>query len=236
MKRWPLPVVALLLAGCANLSEQAGLTSGSRVGIVNLMRPQLSHYNAGADQLSTFDKRYATGAGLPEYVLARLRQELRAAHDYVLVVVEPPAEVRTIGKDVLNRLQAGLNDVVLSAAQQIARQHRLDHVLFVGEVCSAVPPPRVGEKCGYGLYTERTAAGATRAFAYFDVAVLRVEPDGKVLRPLTLLPPDAMLRELNADLYPRDVEQLSADELHKIEPFVRELALRRVADSTALVR
>jgi hypothetical protein len=236
MKRWVLPGVALLVAGCANLPQQAGLATGSRVGIVNLMRPQLSHYNAGADQLSTFDKRYATSAGLPEFVLARLRQELRGRYHYVHVVVEPPAEVRAIGKDVLKRLQAGLNDVVLSAAQQIAREHRLDHVLFVGEVCAPVPPPRTGEKCGYGLYSERTATGASRAFAYFNVAVLRVEPDGRVLRPLTLLEPAATMRELAPDLYPRDVEQLTADELHKIEPFLRELALRRIADTATLVR
>jgi hypothetical protein len=237
MKPWALLAGVLLVAGCAAPGgvERAGLVNGSRVGILNLMGPSPSHFNFGANQLGDFEKRYRPDLQLQRFVLDELRRQLRVRYAYVLVVSETPAASAGVGRSVMKPANTGLADAVVSGVQRFARDNQLEHVLVIGEFCDAVPPPRRGLKCGYGLYTDRAATGSGRAFAYFNVAVFRVSPLGVLLQPLTQLPPAQTVVELPS-FQIADVEHVTPEEWRPVDAALRTLAARRIEDSGPLVK
>jgi hypothetical protein len=174
------------------------LPPGARIGMLNLLEPQMTHVAVGALRLDSSTKVYPVDWDLPGYVNRSIQNELRAHGRYAFIPLATDAAAdwkQSISNGVLSAVNAWLSGDLESFLERTAEENRLDAIISVSGYASESWPDaacfKIGKDAiatnGYGLYTRDkllsgfsnlAPVGRDTAIPYANiiVAVFRTRP------------------------------------------------------------
>ena len=202
MRRFRPALLLIMLAavGCAGSSPvRLEMPSGARIGILNLLEPQMTHVHVGSLRIDSFTNVYPVEWNLPAYLNRTIANELRAHGSYALIPLAVNAEAgrkQSISKDIASTVNAWMPGGLRAYLQQVVEENGLDAVISVssydsglweGDVCFKIGKNDVISTQGYGLFTRARAlsglsgllpVGQNQAAPYANivVAVFRARP------------------------------------------------------------
>ena len=184
--------------GCASAPVSLKLPQGSRIGVLNVLEPEITHIHIGSLRFDGFTNSIDLGWDIPGFIGRQIEADLRSKGSYTLIPLAADAAAdwkqamaRAILRSVNWRMAGELRDFIEAAAA--AKQ--LDAVITVSsfnsnerphEGCFSIGDTEVITR-GYGLFTwqrllsrlsERMPFGRNIAspFANIIVAVYQAKP------------------------------------------------------------
>lgn len=184
--------------GCASAPVSLKLPQGSRIGVLNVLEPEITHIHIGSLRFDGFTNSIDLGWDIPGFIGRQIEADLRSQGSYTLIPLAADAAAdwkqamaRAILRSVNWRMAGELRDFIEAAAA--AKQ--LDAVITVSsfnsndrphEGCFSIGDTEVVTR-GYGLFTwqrllsrlsERMPFGQNIAspFANIIVAVFQAKP------------------------------------------------------------
>lgn len=165
MRRLALLLMVVSASACAESRPvRLQLPPGARIGMLNVLEPQMTHVAVGALRFDSFTKVYPVDWDLPGYVNRSIQNELRAHGRYAFIPVAADAAAewkRSISNSVLSAVNAWLPGDLKSFLERTAEENRLDAIISVSSYDSESWPDaacfKIGKDAiatnGYGLYT-----------------------------------------------------------------------------------
>jgi len=79
-------LMVLSALGCAGSQPvRMQLPPGARIGILNVLEPQMTHVNVGALRYDSFTKVYNVDWNIPDYISRTIENELKARGNYTFI-------------------------------------------------------------------------------------------------------------------------------------------------------
>ncbi len=159
-------VSALGCAGSPPVSLQLQL--GSRIGILNLLEPQMTHVEFGSLRFNSFTNVYNVDWNIPGYLNRTIEKDLRAGGNFTFIpiAVNPSQDWKqSMSKNILYAVTEREPDDLKAFLNQTAKEERLDLIISVSSydsdrwpqaACFEIGKNPVVTK-GYGLYTRTRA-------------------------------------------------------------------------------
>jgi hypothetical protein len=193
-----LLVMMAAALGCAGAPARLELPQGARIGILNLLEPEITHIHIGSLRFDGFTNSIEVDWDIPGFIARRIEADLRAQGRHTLIPLAADAAAdwrqamsRAVVRSVGWRMAGELRGFVETAAAE----QQLDAVITVSsfnsnarpqEGCFAIGKEEVVTR-GYGLFTwqralsrvsERLPFGQNIAspFAHIMVAVFHAKP------------------------------------------------------------
>jgi hypothetical protein len=157
-------MVASVWACAGSQPVHLQLPPEARIGMLNLLEPQMTHVAVGALRFDSFTKVYPVDWDLPGYVNRSIQKELRMHGRYAFIPLAAEAPVdwkRSMSNSVLSAVNAWLPGDLKSFLERTAAENRLDAIISVSGYDSEAWPDaacfKIGKDAiatnGYGLYT-----------------------------------------------------------------------------------
>jgi len=205
MIRTALFLMAVSALGCAGSQPvRLQLTPGARIGILNVLEPQMTHVDVGSFRLNSFTKLYNVDWDIPGYISRAIENDLRARGSYTFIPLAdnaPASWKQSMSSGVLSAINAWMPGNLKSFLKQAAEDNRLDVIISVSSYdsgmwqqndCFKIGKGEVATK-GYGLFTRTKSlsglssllpAGQDTAASYADIIVAVFQtPTGDPGRP-----------------------------------------------------
>ena len=151
--------------GCAGSQPvHLQLPPGARIGILNVLEPQMTHVDVGSFRLNSFTKVYNVDWDIPRYINWEIENDLRAhgSFTFIPLAVNSPADGKqSMSKGIVSAVNSWMPGDLKSFLQQAAEDNRLDVIISVSSYdsgmwqqndCFKIGKSEVATK-GYGLYT-----------------------------------------------------------------------------------
>lgn len=174
------------------------LTLGARVGIMNLLEPQMTHVAVGALRFDSFTKVYPVDWDLPGYLNRSIENDMRAGGSYTFVPIAANASAdwkQSASSGILSAVHAWMPGDLKAYLERASEENRLDAIISVSSydsdswpdaACFKIGKDAVATK-GYGLYTrDKLLSGLSNLapvgqdtatpYANIVVAVFRTRP------------------------------------------------------------
>jgi hypothetical protein len=195
-------LMVLSALGCAGSQPvRTQLPPGARIGILNVLEPQMTHVNVGALRYDSFTKVYNVDWNIPDYISRTIENDLKArgTYTFIPIAVNAPADWKqSTSAGILSAVNSWMPGDLKSFLQQAAEDNRLDVIISVSSYdsgmwqqndCFKIGKSEVATK-GYGLYTRTKLlsefssllpVGQDTAAPYANIIVAVFQP-----RPTTL--------------------------------------------------
>ena len=190
---------ALACAGSQPVHVQ--LPPAARIGILNVLEPQMTHVNVGELRFDSFTKVYNVDWNIPDYMNRAIENDLNAPGAYIFIplAVNAPADWKqSTATGILSAIKGWMPGDLEAFLKQTAAEDRLDLIISVSsydsgawqqDACFDIAKNAVATK-GYGLFTRKKVlsafsnllpVGQNTATPYANIIVAIFQP-----RPLTL--------------------------------------------------
>jgi len=202
MIRTALFLMAVSALGCAGSQPvRLQLTPGARIGILNVLEPQMTHVDVGSFRLNSFTKLYNVDWDIPGYISRAIENDLRARGSYTFIPLAdnaPASWKQSMSNGVLSAINAWMPGNLKSFLKQAAEDNRLDVIISVSSYdsgmwqqndCFKIGKGEVATK-GYGLFTRTKAlsglssllpVGQDTAAPYANIIVAVFQPQPATL-------------------------------------------------------
>jgi len=233
-------VSALGCTGSRPVSLQ--LQPGSRIGILNLLEPQMTHVDFGSLRFNSFTNGYNVDWNIPGYLNRTIEKDLRAGgkFTFIPIAVNPSEDWKqSMSKNILYAVTQWVQDDLKAFLNQIAEEERLNLIVSVSSYDSGRWPQvacfKIGKNPvvtkGYGLYTRtRVLSGLSQrlsplpntATPYANIVVAIFQT-----RPVTLASyAQAPCSQSSMADFPwsSDLQSLSPEVIQKVKPHVEQLS------------
>jgi hypothetical protein len=200
--RLALFLIVVTALGCAGSQPvRLQLPPGARIGILNVLEPQMTHVDVGSLRFDSFTKVYNVDWNLPDYINRAIENDLKARGNYTFIpiAVNAPADWKqSTATGILSAINAWMPGDLEAFLKQTAEENRLDVIISVSSydtstwqqaACFKIGKSAVVTK-GYGIYTRTTVlsgfsnllpVGQNTATPYANIIVAIFQP-----QPVTL--------------------------------------------------
>jgi len=236
-----LMIISIL--GCAGSPPvRLQLPPEARIGILNLLQPQMTHADVGTLRFDSYTKDYNVDWNIPGYLTRTIEKDLRAGGSYTFVPVAGNALAdwkQSMSNSILNAVTGWMRDDLKTFMNQTAEENRLDLIISVSSydsdrwpqvACFELGKNPVVTK-GYGIYTRsRVLSGISKLFSplqntatpYANIVVAIFQT-----RPLNLAGfAQAPCSQSSLPDFPwkSDLRFLSPEVIRQVRPHVEELS------------
>jgi hypothetical protein len=192
MRRLALFFMVVSASACAGSQPvRLQLQPGARIGLLNMLEPQMTHVAVGALRFDSFTKSYPVDWDLPGYVDRSIQNDLRVHGRYTFIPLAADASgdwKQSVSNGVLSAVNAWMPGDLKAYLERAAEENRLDAIIAVTSydsgswqeaACFKIGKDAVATK-GYGLYTRDRAlsgfsnlapVGQDTATPYADIIV-----------------------------------------------------------------
>lgn len=224
----------------------------ARIGVLNLLAPQMTHVDFGSLRFNSFTNVYNVDWDIPGYLNRTIEKDLSAGGNFTLIpIAVNPSEdwKQSMSKNILSAVTEREPDDLKAFLNQAAEEERLDLIISVSSydsdswpqaACFEIGKNPVATK-GYGLYTRtRALSGLSKLlsplqntatpYANIVVAIFKT-------RPVTLAShAQAPCSQSSLADFPwsSDLKFLSPEVIQKVKPHVEQLSAE--AAHTALAK
>jgi hypothetical protein len=181
MFRPALFMILMSVLGCAGSQPvRLQVPPEARIGILNLLEPQMTHVDVGALRFDSFTKDYNVDWNMPGYLTRTIESDLRAHGSYTFIPVAgngPQDWKQSLSNSILNAVTGWMGDDLKAFINQTAEENRLDLIISVSSydsgrwpqaACFKIAKDPVATK-GYGIYTRTKAlSGLSQFFSPFQ--------------------------------------------------------------------
>jgi hypothetical protein len=197
-----LALVLVITLGCAGSQPvRIQLPPGARIGILNVLEPQMTHVDVGSLRFDSFTKVYNVDWNIPAFLNGAIENDLRTRGNYTFIplAVNAPADWKqSMSNGILSAVNAWMPGDLKAFLQQASAENRLDLIISVSSydsgrlqqaACFEIAKNEVATK-GYGLYTRTKVlsglsgllpVGQDTATPYANIIVAIFQP-----QPVTL--------------------------------------------------
>jgi hypothetical protein len=233
-------VSALGCAGSQPLHMQ--LPPGARIGILNVLEPQMTHVDVGSLRFDGFTKAYNVDWNIPDYMNRAIENGLKASGHYTFIpiAVNAPADwKKSTATGILSAINAWMPGDLKSFLKQTTEENRLDLIISVSsydsgtwqqDACFEIGKSAVVTK-GYGLYTRTKVlsafsnllpVGQNAATPYANIIVAIFQPQPVALATYGRAP--CSKSALPDFPWTDDMQFLSSTVLQQLRPYVERLS------------
>jgi hypothetical protein len=172
MFRLTLFLMLVSAFGCAGSQPfHLQLPPGARIGILNVLEPQMTHVDVGTLRYDSFTKVYNVDWNIPDYINRTIEKDLNARGNYTFIPIaaNAPADWKqSTATGILSAVNAWLPGDLKGFLKQAAAENRLDVIISVSsydtstwqqDACFEISKNAVVTK-GYGLYTRTKVLSA----------------------------------------------------------------------------
>ena len=165
-----LMVVSAL--GCAGYQPvHVQLPPAARIGILNVLEPQMTHVNVGELRFDSFTKTYNVDWNIPDYMNRAIENGLNARGAYTIIPIagNAPADWKqSTANGILSAVKGWMPGDLEAFLKQAAAENRLDLIISVSsydsgawqqDACFDIAKNAVATK-GYGLFTRKKVLSA----------------------------------------------------------------------------
>jgi len=240
------PALLLMMAsvlGCAGSQPvRLQLPPEARIGILNLLEPQMTHVDLGSLRFDSYTKDYNVDWNIPGYLTRTIESDLTAGGSYTFIPVggnAPEDWKQSMSNSILSAVTGWMRDDLKAFMSQTAEGNRLDLIISVSSydsdrwpqaACFEIGKNPVVTK-GYGIYTRtRVLSGISKLFSPFQntatpyanivVAIFQT-------RPVTLASyAHAPCSQSSLQDFPwsSDLQFLRPDVIRQVRPHVEQLS------------
>jgi len=192
-----LMVVSAL--GCAGSQPvRMQLPPGARIGVLNVLEPQMTHVDVGSLRFNSFTNSYDVDWDIPGYIQRTIENDLRARghNTFIPLAVDAPEDWKqSMSAGIISTVSAWFPRDLRAFLEQAVEENRLDVIVSVSSFdtarwpqddCFKIGKSEVATK-GYGLFTRTRAlsglsnllpVGQNTAAPYANiiVAVFQTQP------------------------------------------------------------
>jgi hypothetical protein len=230
--------MALVAAVQAQDSNKLSLAPGARIGVIDLMNTDVTHYHAARAAMNSFMRTYKVEWSLATQLEQPLAERIRAA-GYLPVPIEASDLLRRNRQDWLvtttraQRLAKGCAEELarIAAEQQVAA------LVIVAQGTNASPELVQGNRLrqipayiqGWGFSTVEDAAGDVAKpmiFNLLQLVLVEITPEGARLRHREW--GGRYLYEWSTFVAPPDMRVLPDEEVQKLQPLLVDVFSRQV--------
>jgi hypothetical protein len=243
MFRPALFLMMMSMLGCAGSQPvRLQLPPEARIGILNLLEPQMTHVDVGSLRFDSFTKDYQVDWNIPGYLTRTIESDLRARGSYTFIPVAGNASddwKQSMSNSIFNALTGGMPDDLKAFLNQTSEEERMDLIISVSSydsgrwqqaACFDIGKNPVAMK-GYGLYTRtRALSGLSQLFSPVQNTAI---PYGNIVvaifqtRPVTLANyAQAPCSRSSLPDFPwkSDLRFLSPEVIQQVRPHVERLS------------
>jgi len=235
-----LMVVSAL--GCAGSQPvRLQLPPGARIGILNVLEPQMTHVHVGSLRFDSFTKVYNVDWNLPDYITRAIESDLKARGNYTFIpiAVNAPADWKqSTAAGILSAVNAWMPRDLRAFLKQTVEENRLDVIISVSSYDSGTWQQdacfEIGQDAavtqGYGLYTRtrvlsrfsnRLPVGQNTATPYANIIVAIFQPQPVTLATYGWAP--CSTSPLPDFPWAGDIQLLSPTVIQQLRPHVERL-------------
>jgi len=192
--------IFLMLAsafGCAGFRPvHMQLPPGARIGILNVLEPQMTHVDVGSLRFNSFTHSYDVDWDIPGYINRTIENDLRARgqNTFIPLAVDAPADWKqSMSAGIISAVSAWFPRDLRAFLKQAAEENRLDVIVSVSSFdtgrwpqddCFKIGKSEVATN-GYGLFTRTRAlsglsnllpVGQNTAAPYANIIVAVFQP------------------------------------------------------------
>ena len=196
--RTALFLMAVSALGCAGSQPVLQLPPGARIGILNVLEPQMTHVDVGSLRFNSFTNSYDVDWDIPGYINRMIENDLRALGRYTFIplAVDAPEDWKqSMSAGIISTVSAWFPRDLRAFLEQAVEENRLDVIVSVSSFdtarwpqddCFKIGKSEVATK-GYGLFTRtRPMSGLSNLlpvgqntaapYANIIVAVFQTQP------------------------------------------------------------
>jgi len=249
-----LSLVLMIVSGCAGSQPaRLQLAPDARIGILNLLEPDMTHVDIGSLRFDSFTKVYKVDWNIPDYLTRIIENDLRARGSYTFVSLadnDPQDWKQSMSNNILDAITGWMGDELKDFLNQTAEENHLDLIISVSSydsgkwpkaACFKIAKDPVATK-GYGLYTRSKAlSGLSQFFSpfqntatpYADIVVAIFKT-----RPATLAgkaPAPCSQSSLSDFPWKSDIRFLSPEVIRQVRPQIERLSAEAARTALANV-
>ena len=247
MFRTALFLMTVSALGCAGSQPvRLQLPPGARIGILNVLEPQMTHVDVGSLRVDSFSKVYNVDWDIPGYISRTIENDLRARGNYTVIpiAVNAPADWKqSRSNSILSAVNAWMPGDLKAYLEQAAEENRLDVIISVSSfdsgswqqaACFEIAKNAVATK-GYGLYTRTKVlsglsnllpVGQNTATPFANIIVAIFQPRPTALAAFGQAP--CSQSTLPDFPWKSDLQFLSPTVIQQIRPHVESLGAEAV--------
>jgi hypothetical protein len=238
--------------GCAGSQPiNMQLPPGARIGILNVLEPQMTHVDVGSLRYDSFTKVYNVDWNIPDYISRTIENDLKARGNYTFIpiAVNSPADWKqSTAAGILSAVNAWLAGDLKAFLKQTAEENRLDVIISVSsydsgmwqqDACFEIGKSAVVTQ-GYGLYTRTRVlsglsnllpVGQNTATPYANIIVAIFQPQPVALATYGWAP--CSKSPLPDFPWAGDIQFLSPTVIQQLRPQVERLGAEAARSALA---
>lgn len=254
MFRSSLILMMISVLGCAGSQPvRLQLPPEARIGILNVLEPDMTHVDVGTLRFDSFTKVYKVDWDIPGYLNHTIESDLRARGSYMFVPLAgntPQDWKQSMSNSILNAVTGWMSDELKAFMNRTAEKNRLDLIISVSSydsgrwpqaACFKIAKDPVATK-GYGIYTrtgilsglsQLLPVGQNTATPYANILVAIFQT-----RPLNLAGyAQAPCSKASLPDFPwkSDIRMLSPQVIRQVRPYVERLSAESVRTALSKV-
>jgi len=169
MLRAALFLMVVSAIGCAGSQPvRLQLPPGARIGILNVLEPQMTHVDVGSLRFNSLTHSYDVDWDIPGYIQRTIENDLRARghNTFIPLAVDAPEDLKqSMSAGIISAVSAWFPRDLRAFLEQAAEENRLDAIVSVSSFDTARWPQedcfKIGKSevatNGYGLFTRTRA-------------------------------------------------------------------------------
>lgn len=221
--------VALIVGCTAQPIARPSISAEARIGVVNLVKPTITHTHVGTTVFNNSVKTYARPWQPSAYLYQQAKAAIESSGNYTVVNVAPSQALASYQGDFIDLTFTSfkLDDAIAPELDRLAAAEKVDLLLILRETSWHDTVTNTNQNLtGYGLYT-RSFLGVNEAFVYANVFPVIVQPSPARIvsggSGFILLGRDP--EEIPGFVFPADVKELSDADLEQIDTSLRAILL-----------
>ena len=247
-------LLLITVLSCAGLQpERVQLAPDARIGILNLLEPQMTHVDVGSLRFNSFTKDYDVDWNIPDYLTRIIEDDLksRGSFTFVSLAADAPQDWKqSMSNRILNAVTGWMGDDLKAFMKQTAEENRLDLIISVSSydsgrwpqaACFEIANDPVATR-GYGLYTRSKAlSGLSQIFSPFQN---RATPYADIVVAIFKTRPAALAGKAPAPCsksslpdfpWKSDLRLLSPEVIRQVKPHIERLSAEAARTALANV-
>jgi hypothetical protein len=240
--RLTLYLMVVSALGCAGTQPiHVQLPPAARIGILNVLEPQMTHVNVGELRFDSFTKAYNVDWNVPGDMNRAIEKDLNARSAYIFIPIasNAPADWKqSTATGILSVIKGWMPDDLEAFLKQTTAENRLDLIISVSsydtgawpqDACFDIAKNAVVTK-GYGLYTRKRVlsafsnllpVGQNVATPYANIIVAIFQPQPVALAAYGRSP--CSQSDLPDFPWAGGMQSLSPTVLGQLRPYVEQL-------------
>jgi hypothetical protein len=242
-----LALVLVITLGCAGSQPvRIQLPPSARIGILNVLDPQMTHVDVGSFRIDSFTNVYNVDWDIPGYVSRKIETDLRARGSYTFIPLAVNADAgwkQSMSAGIVSAVNSWMPGDLKDFLEKTAAENRLDLIVSVSsydsgtwqqDACFEIGKSAVVTK-GYGLFTRtRPLSGLSnllpvaqnQATPYANIIVAVFQPRPATLTAYAAAP--CSKESLQDFPWQSDLQFLGPAVIKQVRPFVERLSAEAV--------